>query len=200
MQVKKNTMEKKLLSAGQKEFLYFGFEKASIRRIVKDAKTTIGNFYNYFESKDALFGALVEEPYSEFIYLIEHHHDIDFDNTVKASMDINVWRESLNTIFSGLMPKLDDRFILLLNKSDGTSFKNAKQDLINILAQHFNGHISEFAPNYKLENMGDIIALQTVEGILHILEYTNNLEEKQQLIVEQILFIAIGVMGLLNSN
>ena len=32
-----------------------GFKNASLRQIVKDAGTTIGNFYNYFENKEALF-------------------------------------------------------------------------------------------------------------------------------------------------
>ena len=49
-----------LLLCAQKHFLKYGFERASIREICKDAHVTNGAFYNHFEDKEALFGALVE--------------------------------------------------------------------------------------------------------------------------------------------
>ena len=49
-----------LLGCAKKHFLKFGFERSSIREICKDAHVTNGAFYNHFEDKEALFGALVE--------------------------------------------------------------------------------------------------------------------------------------------
>jgi len=49
-----------LLDCAKKHFLKFGFERSSIREICKDAHVTNGAFYNHFEDKEALFGALVE--------------------------------------------------------------------------------------------------------------------------------------------
>ena len=49
-----------LLICAQKHFLECGFERASIREICKDAHVTNGAFYNHFEDKETLFGALVE--------------------------------------------------------------------------------------------------------------------------------------------
>ena len=49
----------KLLACAKKHFLEFGFERASIREICKDANVTNGAFYNHFADKEALFGSLV---------------------------------------------------------------------------------------------------------------------------------------------
>ena len=49
----------------QKHFLEYGFERASIREICKDAHVTNGAFYNHFDDKEALFGALVEPVVQE---------------------------------------------------------------------------------------------------------------------------------------
>lgn len=54
----------RILEAGRDEFLAHGFRGASLRRIVKQAGVTTGAFYGYFKSKEALFDALVEGPYT----------------------------------------------------------------------------------------------------------------------------------------
>ena len=62
-----------LLACAKEHFLENGFERASIREICKAAHVTNGAFYNHFEDKEALFGALVEpvvqavsEMYSDY--------------------------------------------------------------------------------------------------------------------------------------
>ena len=45
------------------EFLQKGYWEASLRNIVKTAGITIGAFYGYYNSKEELFSALVDESY-----------------------------------------------------------------------------------------------------------------------------------------
>lgn len=52
----------KILKAAEPEFLKKGFQKASLREIVKKAGVTTGAFYGYFKSKEKLFDFLVKEP------------------------------------------------------------------------------------------------------------------------------------------
>ena len=47
-----------ILEAGRKEFMEYGYEKASLRRIAKEASVTTGAIYGYFAGKEALFAAL----------------------------------------------------------------------------------------------------------------------------------------------
>jgi AcrR family transcriptional regulator len=50
---------RRLLDAAAKEFGERGFHEASISGITRRAGTALGSFYTYFDSKDAIFTALV---------------------------------------------------------------------------------------------------------------------------------------------
>jgi len=52
---------RKLLDAAAKEFGEKGFHEASISAITRRAGTALGSFYTYFDSKDAIFRALVQD-------------------------------------------------------------------------------------------------------------------------------------------
>lgn len=52
---------RKLLDAAAKEFGEKGFYEASISEITRRAGTALGSFYTYFDSKEAIFSALVRD-------------------------------------------------------------------------------------------------------------------------------------------
>lgn len=52
---------RKLLDAAAKEFGEVGFHAASISGITRRAGTALGSFYTYFDSKEAIFSALVRD-------------------------------------------------------------------------------------------------------------------------------------------
>lgn len=52
---------RKLLDAAAKEFGEKGFHEASISGITRRAGTALGSFYTYFDSKDMIFRALVQD-------------------------------------------------------------------------------------------------------------------------------------------
>ena len=52
---------RKLLDAAAVEFGEKGFHEASISSITRRAQVALGTFYTYFDSKDALFQALVKD-------------------------------------------------------------------------------------------------------------------------------------------
>ncbi len=200
MQVKKDAVKKQILLSAKDDFLKNGFEKSSIRSIVKNAGTTIGNFYNYFESKDAVFEELVDEFYTNFKHFISHHHGNELRKDLVQSYDINKWREYLNKLMKPLMDMLNDRLLLLLEYGQGTKYADARQELTDVLSQHFTEHIKEYAPEYKHIHMGEIISRQIIAAIVEILKSKSDNETKQELIVEEILFCAIGVIGLLKGD
>ena len=80
-----------LLACAKKHFLENGFERASIREICKAAHVTNGAFYNHFEDKEALFGALVEpvvqavsEMYSDSVI---KHFELARTDEIKATLE-----------------------------------------------------------------------------------------------------------------
>lgn len=52
---------RKLLDAAAQEFAEKGFHEASISGITRSAGVALGSFYTYFDSKDAIFRALVSD-------------------------------------------------------------------------------------------------------------------------------------------
>ena len=60
--------------AARTEFLEKGFKSASLRNIVKTAGVTTGAFYGYYDSKEELFEALVEEQYQTFMKNVQKGH------------------------------------------------------------------------------------------------------------------------------
>lgn len=52
---------RRLLDAAAQEFAERGFHEASISGITRRAGTALGSFYTYFDSKDAIYSALVRD-------------------------------------------------------------------------------------------------------------------------------------------
>jgi len=52
---------RRLLDAAAKEFGERGFHEASVSGITREAGTALGSFYTYFDSKEAIFSALVRD-------------------------------------------------------------------------------------------------------------------------------------------
>src|SRR5690625_2226711 len=50
-----------ILDAAKSAFIELGMDKASIREIARRAGYTAGAIYSYFDGKQALYGALLEE-------------------------------------------------------------------------------------------------------------------------------------------
>lgn len=119
------------MACAKKHFLEFGFERAGIREICKDANVTNGAFYNHFNDKEALFGALVESVvqtiqniYSESV---NKHFELAKTDDLKS-----LWKLSENTIiqlFEYIYENFDV-FRLLLMCSSGTKYANFLDDLV----------------------------------------------------------------------
>lgn len=201
MQYKKEEVKNAILLCAEKEFMEKGFEKASIRSIAKSAGTTIGNFYNYFKSKESLFEELVNEEYESFIYFINHHNEIERPDYLWQSLDINQCRKILKPFIGGFMHIFSDRFLLLIKSSKGTKYENAKQLLQSYIEEHFIEHLTKHNPeNIISSGFPSLIARQFLDGIVIILKENKEEEKRKNLIVELILFYFLGTMGLIGNE
>ena len=121
----------KLLACAKKHFLEFGFERASIRDICKDAYVTNGAFYYHFADKEALFGSLVESVVQTIQKIYSESIDKHFD-LVKTDELKNLWRLSESTIIQIIEYIYEnfDVFRLLLMYSSGTKYAGFLDDLV----------------------------------------------------------------------
>lgn len=200
MQIKKEEVKNALIEEAKKQFLEYGFEKVSLRKVVKGAGTTLGNFYNYFDSKEALFSSVVEEAYSMMIYVINNHQNWERNDELWKIQDVSIWRRELLKLLIPVIPKFTSAFVILIEGSKGTKFEHAKYDLVRVLSEHFVEHIDNFNQNYGSSEIADVLSEQLIFGILQIVKKFDKEETRTKLITEQILFYAIGTMGILKSE
>ncbi len=199
MQMKKEAVQQAIFQSAKNEFQEKGFEKASLRQIVKTAGTTLGNFYNYYENKEALFASIVEGAYTGMVQLIKNHHQWESNDELWDLKDIEVWRRELKTLITPVMPAFTTPFVILIEGSEGTRFAHAKEDLLAVMEEHFMAHIEEFNPRYPNPQMAKVMAEQLIFGLVMIVKNNEDDEVRQQLIIEEILFFAIGIMGILKA-
>lgn len=199
MQIKKEEVRMALLDAAEKEFFDKGFKNASLRKIIKAAGTTIGNFYNYFDSKEAIYEALVEGEYNKFVYFIEHHDEINRPDYLWEIADVRKWRSVMFEFIEAYIPPFSNRFVLLIEGSEGTRFEKTRDILLQVLTEHFLSHMEEFGHSHVHPEMAEIIAIQFIEGFLFILKNYKEETIRKKLITEHFLFHIIGSMSLIGD-
>ena len=113
MQYLKEEVRENIVNEALKEFKELGYKGTSIRSIAKNSKTSVGNFYKYFHSKDDLYEKLIDSVYDRFMdYIIQFN-----------KIEIN---EKADVIFYELMEKIMEIFkdssteiTILFNKTNG---------------------------------------------------------------------------------
>ena len=123
----------KILSASTEEFLKKGFLNASLRSIAKAAGVTTGALYGYYDSKEALFDALVQEDYEHFLSRYRAALE-DFDHLPMEQQPENLGKESQACLQELLVYMYDhrDAFHLLLLCSAGTRYASMVDELAGL--------------------------------------------------------------------
>lgn len=199
MQIKKDEVKNAIIQVGLKEFLDKGYEKASIRQIVKKAGTTIGNFYNYFKNKEALFDEIVGEEYNLFIYFINNHDKVERPDYLWNEKDPAIWRIVLGKLIDQMIPHFGDGLLLILNSSQGTKYESSKQHLIDIVKNHFIEHLEKLNNHDISYDFAEIIAIQLVEGLVVVMKKSKDPESRRENLMNYILFYMIGTMGIIGG-
>lgn len=200
MQVKKDEIRNNILNAAENEFLEKGFTNASLRRIVKNAGTTLGNFYNYFANKETLFETLVESEYRLFTDFFTKHGQIERPDYLWDMTDVSQWRVVLSKLLTQIIPPFSQRFVLLMECSEGTRYQDTRNKLIQLLKEHFVEHFERFNPKKKEDAIAEIIAEQLMNGFIFILrKYSNDEVTRKRLLVDYLLVYMIGSMGLIGD-
>lgn len=199
MQIKKSEVREAILKEGEREFLANGFLNASLRKIVKKAGTTIGNFYNYFPNKESLFEQLVKDEYEKLRDFIENHDKIERPDYLWEISDITQWRRVLKQLIINTFPYLTPKFVLLIEGSKGTKYENVEEEIITLLKDHFLEHMERFSDNHLDQTFAEIIAEQLLNGIILILKKYPNPDQQKEFLSEHLLFYFIGFMGILGN-
>lgn len=129
MQTLKEDIRDKILEVALKEFSSHGFAKASMRTIASKTGVGVGNIYNYFPSKDALFCAVLSPVVKVFNDLFERHHGDCSDAEEMLS------EEYLNSAVSEYLSLLKGNrglMRVLFFGAQGSSLENFKSDFTDM--------------------------------------------------------------------
>lgn len=130
------TTHKSILESGKMMFLKNGYERTNVRDLCKAAGITHGSFYRHFESKEALFGALVQPAIDEFYQMYHTSEETCFER-INSSEIQEVWKisdENLRSVVK-LIYRNFDSFKLLLECSDGTKYDSFLDEIVELEVQ-----------------------------------------------------------------
>lgn len=201
MQYKKDEVKNRMIDAGEAEFFEYGFKGSSVRRIVKNAGTTIGNFYNYFSNKEELYNEVVESELHQFGEFINGHEDLDNTDDLLDLQNPAAWFSLIEDNTEIFMPVFTKRFYILLACSGGTSFEDSREKIQEFVKMHFLRHVSK--SRAKIENAdatADALVYEFIEGILYIIKNHGDTDKAKILIKNHMLFFLMGVMGMLQGG
>ncbi len=135
MAVKNHSLDNKIIEAATTEFLEFGFQGASLRRIAQRANLSTGALYTRYESKDALFCSIVKDILSEISYEFEPirqgYMDAQKSNSVEAVLEAIRQEER---VYQTILLKYYDQCVLFFCQSDGSSLQAKLEQLLSYKA------------------------------------------------------------------
>lgn len=117
-----------IISAATAEFLEYGFQDASMRRIASAAGMSASGLYKHFAGKEEMFSALVE-PACQGLMALFRQEEKDQKQSIDAG-DLSGWDSGRDAklavayIYDHL-----DAFRLIICKSQGTKYENFLHDL-----------------------------------------------------------------------
>lgn len=157
------TTQQKILMAAKEEFLRLGFQKASLRSIVKAAGVTTGALYGYYPDKNALFDALVRET-ADGLYQLYAQKHMDFENLSAEEQKKIMIQANHFEVWACFEYVYDhfDSFRLLICCAEGTSY----EDYLHRLAEIEVESTRKFADTMKA--LGSPV-LSVPEDLIHIL-------------------------------
>ncbi|HBK32941.1 MAG TPA: TetR family transcriptional regulator [Porphyromonadaceae bacterium] len=189
--------EQTIIASAKEEFIKKGFKDASMRVIAKQAGMTVGNVYNYFQSKDDLFCRTMQ-PLIEAIDAIFAEHNSEHNLSLDVFFDYSYQSHTMNAILE-LTDNFASELKLLWFCADGSSLAGYKDALVTqqtAIGIEYLRLMHDKYPQLSIDISPFFLHLTSTFWITLIGEMIRNShltrEEKQQAIGE---YIRYGVAG-----
>lgn len=121
MQVAKKHFSVRIVKSASELFCEKDYMKLSMRRIAAFSQVGLGNIYNYFSGKDAVFRAVVQPVIIEFDKLLQRQHGNSRQGYITYTLE-NQFRNSVNN-YLRIIRKYRRELTILLFKSRGSSLQ-----------------------------------------------------------------------------
>ena len=122
----------RIIEAAKEEFQEYGYEKASMRRIGDRCGLTAAALYRHFDSKEAMFEALVKPAIDDLEEWVRARA-LRSDEKGTSSQDdfSSIWKcTEIDMMRELVYPRIAE-FSLLLNKAGGSKYENFVHELVS---------------------------------------------------------------------
>lgn len=133
MAKQKEGVYERILICAKKEFLKNGFQKASLRTIAQNAKTSTGSIYTRFGDKRGLFDALVKDTVDGlFEWFLDSHQTYHQLPALQQSREAFTYGEDKFVWLVDYIYDHYDAFRLVICRSEGSGYENLESRMEEI--------------------------------------------------------------------
>lgn len=195
-----NATRKKLIECARQEFLERGYMKASLRSICKKAGVTTGALYFFFQNKEDLLSAVVEDTLQGLTKIMQAHFTMEFDTGAQtvlsgdASEDIRSAKEILHYLYRHY-----DIVLILLTKSQGSAYETVVDSLVDVLDAHYEKLTQQLSERFGMPKPDRTflhwMSHMQIDAFIYLLTHEKE-EEKALKNIEQIVaYLVAGWVG-----
>ena len=181
MQVVKPEVRAAILESAKEEFVRKGFSDASVRTITANARTSAGNFYNYYSSKEDLFLELVLPVTDECIDMVRKNFDIASDKLQTVAYYIADYIARNRDIFRILTGGPAEHYSAFINRFVAC--------ISDILKEQIFKYAPEAAAKIRNPSFFDVVATAYVGGLRPIIENFSDIDTMAEYISELMNFL-----------
>lgn len=167
------SVRSKLLESAKNEFLKWGYEKASLRRISAGAGATTGAVYFFFKNKEELFEQVVGDTVKRLAQLSR-----DMAREEMQNPDVGVDNEERLLEFFWHNKQC---MMILLNKAQGTKYENFVSELEKQLEDVFALFFQRYGMEKADRDLIHILVKMKMQGYRTMMEGDYSLERLQEL-------------------
>lgn len=201
MQYLKEKVKNSIMVCAEQEFFEKGFKAASLRSIAKNANTTLGNIYNYFENKQAILDEIVDSEYKKFEELIKAHEQEENENDVWDVHEPNMLENEMDMLTDILFGIFSKRFYILFTSGEGQKYENVRSEIRKLIVNHLLHDLSRQNNNIKNLNLIiEIICTQFIESMLMINKLDPNEQLRKSLIKTTLIYTFSGIVGIIKDG
>ncbi|MBP3413882.1 MAG: TetR/AcrR family transcriptional regulator [Clostridia bacterium] len=155
-------VKSRLINAAKAEFLQNGYDKASLRKICKNADVTTGALYFFFKNKEDLFTNIVAEKAHRLMELVKRQtqSELNFSNNAGEHQ-----RELNEYLCSN-----KDEVQILLDKSAGTRYQDFKNEYGREIARGFFAFYDKYGGTDEYRDIMKLIVKMRVQGYIEMLK------------------------------
>lgn len=180
---KRSETIEKLKNAGRAEFLAKGYQRASLRNICKNAGVTTGAFYFSFESKEALFKAILEP--------LMQQYEMMLGMLMKSEIEQPDTGVDADKLMMRFLLEHREEVMIVMYGAEGSCYEDYHLKIEEFMRQSFETYYSAQLGRMPDEALIRVLARMRLEGALAILNEDVDVEKKMYLTEK----IGIHAMG-----